>query len=160
MNFSWATELDPRGEQHHPVVGDRRYDEEPVTALAAVGKHFLRFWDRFGFLGYWTTCGSWRILFSLCDTPFRFQIQKTRVKFRRWIATILLRRIIMYGYSDGSGFWLILTEGKSLVCVFSIPFNVSVSYWLVFCDFHFDLIAFCIGFLASHAPGRSLMYAT
>jgi len=36
MNFSWATELDPRGEQHDPVVGDRRYDEEPVTALAAM----------------------------------------------------------------------------------------------------------------------------
>uniref|UniRef100_A0A915JTM5 Cell division cycle protein 27 homolog n=1 Tax=Romanomermis culicivorax TaxID=13658 RepID=A0A915JTM5_ROMCU len=39
MHFSWATELDPRGEQHHPFLSgsnDRRYDEEPVTALAAL----------------------------------------------------------------------------------------------------------------------------
>uniref|UniRef100_A0A914XQK5 Cell division cycle protein 27 homolog n=1 Tax=Plectus sambesii TaxID=2011161 RepID=A0A914XQK5_9BILA len=36
MNFSWASEMDPRGEQNHPTIGDRCYDEEPVTALAAI----------------------------------------------------------------------------------------------------------------------------
>ncbi len=32
LNFSWAAEMDPRGEQNHPTIGDRRYDEEPVLA--------------------------------------------------------------------------------------------------------------------------------
>jgi len=36
MNFSWATDLDPKGGAPGQKPSDRRYDEEPVTALASV----------------------------------------------------------------------------------------------------------------------------
>lgn len=40
MNFSWATDLDPKGGAGPSKYGSeqQRYEEEPVTALAAMGK--------------------------------------------------------------------------------------------------------------------------